>query len=69
MNWPQPSKSGAKEDDIFAKFQYLAEDSRLYLVGDAQQHERTKKMLKIIDNALFWHGLAKYVYCTRSQTL
>lgn len=37
----------------------LAVDPRLYLSGTEESHEKTREMLKITSNPLFWHGLAR----------
>ncbi|KAI0654020.1 hypothetical protein C8Q70DRAFT_926500, partial [Cubamyces menziesii] len=41
--------------------QLLARDSRLYLSGNAESHAKTRQMLPIIENGLFWHSLTNRV--------
>ncbi|KAI0719371.1 ribonuclease H-like domain-containing protein [Cerioporus squamosus] len=37
----------------------LAVDNRIFLSGKEESHQRTRKMLKILKNPLFWHGIAR----------
>ncbi|KAI0349577.1 hypothetical protein OH77DRAFT_1414734 [Trametes cingulata] len=39
----------------------LADDPRLFLSGNEESHEKTRSMLAIIRNPLFWHALTRYV--------
>ncbi|KAH9846789.1 hypothetical protein C2E23DRAFT_710903, partial [Lenzites betulinus] len=39
----------------------LANDPRIYLSGNEESHAKTRSMVPIIQNGLFWHSLTRYV--------